>query len=118
MSKNTNYQRYYPPSWWMRGAACSMLGEVGPGLQEVVTMLAAHCARTAMVPAGAAEADIWRAMGIELTRRLTYLYELAAVAQWGDGPTPQWVPRMRAVVDGELTPYDGRRRGAATRRGH
>ena len=60
---------------------------------------------------------MWRAMGISLVRRLTYTYELAAVAQWGDGPTPGWVPRVRAVIDGELGPFDGRRRGAATRRG-
>ena len=30
-SKDTKYARYYPPTWVMRGAACSMLGEVGPG---------------------------------------------------------------------------------------
>ena len=105
-SKDSKYARYYPPTWVMRGAACSPLGEVGPGMREVVGWLSAHCSRIASVPAGVVEADMWRAMGISLVRRLTYTYELAAVAQWGDGPTPGWVPRVRAVIDGELGPFD------------
>ena len=105
-SKDSKYARYYPPTW--RGRA-RYAGSGG--------WLSAHCSRIASVPAGVVEADMWRAMGISLVRRLTYTYELAAVAQWGDGPTPGWVPRVRAVIDGELEPFDGRRRGAATRRG-
>ncbi len=98
VGKVAKYAGMYGALDEVRGFAVDAWGGCGPMAARVVRRLADLGARVTHRDGGELRRELWGALGVELVRRLTWLYEVAAHESGArDAVGGPWVPRVRTI---------------------